>query len=498
MERDLDQSSFSPARRLSAAANVALSVAGLLAIVLMVNYLAQRHYSRAHWTGDARFDLSPPTVRLLESLTNDVHVTLLFDRGEPVFGAVSGLLREYAYQNPRIEVRHVDYNRDLAGAELLVKRFDLTAADNDLVIFEAAGRHKIVRASELSEYNLPELIAGSREARRTAFKGEALFSSAIASLAEARAPKACFLIGHGEHDPGSDRALEGYRGLAGLLAQKNITLEPLRLVGGAGGTSVPEDCQLLIVAGPQNRIDATEADAIGRYLQQGGRLLALMSWLRLRNGPSGLERLLADWGVALGDTYAFDPPNARAGNDVVTTNLTTHPVVKPLQGNSLYLFFPRPVEPGPAANRGGDAPKVLPLFATSATGVTMGADADGSPRPSPRDRRGSIPLAVAVEKGSIAGVSADRGSSRLIVVGESLFLAEPALGSDANLDFANLAVNWLLDRPDHLAGIAPRPINEYRFSLTASELSQLRWILLVLFPGAALGVGVAVWWQRRQ
>lgn len=495
MERDSDQPSFSPARRLSTAVNVALSVAGLLAIVLMANYLAQRHYFRAHWTGDARFDLSPPTTRLLESLTNDVRVTMLFDRNEPVFSAVSGLLKEYAYKNPRIQVRHVDYNRDLAGAELLVKRFNLAAADNDLVIFEAAGRHKIVRASELSDYNLPEIVAGSREARRTAFKGEALFSSAVASLAEARAPKACFLIGHGEHDPASDRALEGYRGLAGLLAQKNITLESLRLVGGAG---VPDDCQLLIVAGPQNRIDATETEAIGRYLQQGGRLLALMSWLRLRNSPSGLERLFTDWGVSLGDAYAFDLPNARAGNDVVTTNLTSHPAIKPLQGNSLYLFFPRPVEPGPVANRGGDAPKVTPLFATSATGVTMGADADGSPRPSPRDRRGNIPLAVAVEKGSIAGVSADRGSSRLIVVGESLFLAEPAIGSDANLDFANLAINWLLDRPDHLAGIAPRPINEYRFSLTVSQLRQLRWVLLVLFPGAALGIGVAVWWQRRQ
>ncbi len=494
MERDPDQLTFSPARRFSTALNVALSVAGLLAIVLMVNYLAQRHYTRAHWTGDARFDLSPSTVRLLESLTNEVRVTLLFDRGEPVFSAVSGLLKEYAYQNPRVQVQHVDYNRDLAGAELLVKRFNLAAADSDLVIFEAAGRHKIVRASELSDYNLPEIVAGSRAARRTAFKGEALFSSAVASLAEARAPKAYFLIGHGEHDPASDRALEGYRSLAELLVQKNITLEPLRLVGRA---AVPEDCQLLIVAGPRNRIDDTEAEAIGRYLQQGGRLLALMSWLRLRNGPRGLERIFVEWGVTLGDAYAFDLPNARAGNDVVTTNLTAHPAIKPLQGNSLYLFFPRPVEPGPAANRGGDAPKVTPLFATSATGVTMGADADGSPKPSPRDRRGSTPIAVAVERGSIAGVSADRGSSRLIIVGESLFLAEPAISSDANLDFANLAVNWLLDRPDHLAGIAPRPINEYRFSLTVAQLYQLRWLLLVLFPGAALGVGVAVWWRRR-
>ena len=43
MERDSDQPSFSPARRLSTAVNVALSVAGLLAIVLVANYLAQRH-----------------------------------------------------------------------------------------------------------------------------------------------------------------------------------------------------------------------------------------------------------------------------------------------------------------------------------------------------------------------------------------------------------------------------------------------------------------------
>src|SRR2546426_9355284 len=40
---------------------------------------------------------------------------------------------------------------------------------------------------------------------------------------------------------------------------------------------------------------------------------------------------------------------------------------------------------------------------------------------------------------SIPGVAADRGSTRLVVVGDSFFLANAPIELDANRDFANLA-----------------------------------------------------------
>jgi hypothetical protein len=114
----------------------------------------------------------------------------------------------------------------------------------------------------------------------------------------------------------------------------------------------------------------------------------------------------------------------------------------------------------------------------------------------PPGTNGPVALAVAVEKGTISGVGPDRGSTRLIVVGESIFLANTLIGWEANRDFASLAVNWLLDR-GQLLELGPRPFNEYRVSLSPAQMRMIRWLLLAVFPGAVMLAGVLVWVRRR-
>jgi len=484
---DPPPSSFSQTRRLGIGLSVAISLLALLATVLMVNYLAARHFKRYQWTTDARYKLSPVTEQVLQALTNTVNVTILFNRNEPLFAPVSGLLKEYAYACSKVSVEHVDYTRDLGRAQLVMAKYQLPQAEADLVVFETNLRTKVVRATELSEYDWTSLLAGGKEVRRSAFKGEPLFTSAIASLQEAKAPKAYYLQGHGEHSLSSDDPIMGYSQFGRLLQQKNIEFAPLTL---PGREEVPEDCQLLIVAGPQNRLDQAELEKINRYLSQGGRLLSLLSFYRSETQSTGMERLLASWGVMVGDDYSYDSRNTMTGNDVICTNYAAHPVTKPLQGSSVYLVLARSIRPIATSTQSPDAPRVEPLLMTSQDGYTKGTNPL-------RDLRGAIPLAAAVEKGSLQGVGADRGSTRIVVVGESVFLGNQTIVKYANLDFANLAVNWLLDRPRHLAGLVPRPIQEYRIAVSRSDMLRLRWLLLGAFPGTVILLGVLVWYRRR-
>lgn len=490
------QRTFSPERRLRIQLNVLGSILALLVIVALVNYLSARHYRRYQWVTDERYALSAETRRVLEAVTNDVRVTILFDRNHELFGPVSGLLREYAYACPSLQVEHLDYNRDPGRAELLAAKYLLPSEADDLVVFDAGGRVKVVRSSELSDYDVAALLAGAEEVRRVTFKGEPLFTSALAGLLQERQPVACFLSGHGEHDPDSDEKIMGYSRFSKLLRNKNIEV---RKIGLRGESTVPDDCALLVVAGPQSRLDDAEVEKIDRYLAEGGRMLALPSFYQARRSDTGLERLLLNWGLAIGEDYVFDPPNTIRGNDLICTNFTAHPITKPLQGRSIYLVFARSVTPRPIPGASGDAPRVQLLAATSKDGFTASRlSPNGAPQPDPaRDRRGVVPFAAAVERGSIAGVTADRFSTRLVVVGESVFLGNETIVKAANWEFAGLAVNWLLDRPEHLAGIAPRPIQEYRIELSRSQLNRLVWVLLGVFPGAVLGVGLLVWFRRR-
>lgn len=487
--------SFSPARRLRVGVNTLAALAAVVAIVVMVNYLASRHHRRFQWTGDARFELSSPTRRVLEGITNEVTAIVLFDREHVLFPSVYGLLAEYAYACPKLKVEHVNYRRDPGRAEYLAARFQLASSEADLVVFENGPRFTIVRAAELSEYDLAPLLTGSKEVSRTAFKGEPLFTSKLAAVLDPRQPVACFLRGHGEHDLASDDQLQGYSRFATLLRQKGIDPRPLEL---SGTQDIPSDCQLLVLAGPRTRLHPGELEKLNGFLQRGGRMLALLSFYQARRERTGLEELLSGWGIQVGDNFVLDPANTIRGNDLIVSNFAPHAITSPLRDRRVHLVLARSVMPRnlPGAAAGA---RPQPLFSAGVEGYTASAVTEaGVPKPNPEtDVRGTIPLAVAAERGGIQGLGADLAAARVVVVGESLFLGNEMIVSAANLEFASLAINWLLDRPQDLAGLAARPLLEYRIALTPGQMGRVQWLLLAVLPGAVLVLGGIVWWRRR-
>ena len=103
-----------------------------------------------------------------------------------------------------------------------------------------------------------------------------------------------------------------------------------------------------------------------------------------------------------------------------------------------------------------------------------------------------------MEKGAIKDVVTERGTTRMIIVGDSIFLANHYIDSAANRDFATYAVNWLLDRPQLLKDIGARRIADYTLSMTRTQLQSAEWLLLGGMPGLVLVAGSLVWLRRRK
>lgn len=495
--------SFSAVRKWRVGLNLAVALLAALAILLMVNYLAARHFSRFAWSATAQSELSPLTRRALEAITNRVKVTIFFNPQEELYEPVSDLLREYQYLNDRIEVETVDYVRDPPRAELLKAKYKLShLSDKDLVIFECSGRTKMIFQSELSELDVQPLLSGrSREVKRTGFKGEMLFTSAILGVTSLRSLKAYFLEGHREHSPEDNDRDKGYSKFADLLKANNIEWSRLAL---EGTNDLPTDCSLLILAGPSTPMPPVELDKIRRYLANGGRLFALFGFFGVQNkANSGITQVLSEWGVHVGDNLVQDPPNSNVGQDIVIGQSReaygVHPITKPLIATRLHLLLPRSVHQIPARPAAADAPTVTELFYTGPKGTIITDIRDGVPYPHPStDVQTNVCLAVAVEKGKVRDINAERGTTRMVVVGDSFFLNNRMIDSAANQDFAALSINWLLDRTQLLGGLTPRPIMEYKLNITRSQRVALIWILLLGMPGSVLLVGLLVWARRRR
>src|SRR5258708_6262202 len=407
-----------------------------------------------------------------------------------MFGTVASLLKEYNLANPRIMIETVDYLRDAGAAQQVKAAYKLDAAtDRNLVIFDCEGRTQPVPGDVLAKYLLAKRLDENGETelfkKPIEFLGEKMFTSALLAVTNPKPLKACFLKGHGEHPLGSDNPDYGYLKFAALLEQNYIRPEPLELLGTNG---VPMDCNLLVIAGPRTSIPDFELAKIDQYLSQGGRLLMLFNAYSIGK-ETGLQGILAKWGVEVGNAPVRDPDHSVPvlASGVVVGIFSKHRIVNPLLDTSLFLIQPRPVNRLSQTSQAADAPRVEEIAFTGPKAIT--AEGRGPKQYS---------LAVAVEKGAIKDVVTERGTTRIVVVGDSMFLAYVPIESAANRDFAGYAVNWLVDRTQLLAGLGPRPVVYYTLVMTRTQFRRVEWILLAAMPGGVLVLGGLVWLRRRR
>jgi hypothetical protein len=487
---DSKKPGFSNGRRWLHWLNAFLGTVALLAVIVMVDYLSDGHSWRFQLDRASPLQLSEQTHRVLDSLTNDVNITIFFDPhgpNEDIYSLTTALLTEYEQACPRhVHVKTLDYGKDVGAAKEFLAAHNLATSqqDKDFIHFECGTASKSVFPTELANYDFSDRLAGrSKFVRRSAFLGELFFTESIYDVGSPHPAKAYFLTGHGEDDPENNKDNSGYSRFAGILKNElNCSWEKLSLQGTNG---VPADCQLLVVAASsrEGKMLPEELDKIAAYLKQGGRLFALLM------APSGLEQILADWGVDAGpdNNRVMDlDKNVNHGEYMfLCKNLATNFITDPLisEDMPLLMVFPRVI--GELRNRpkAPGSPTVTVLAATTKEGVNEAR------------QTGMFPLMAEVEQGGIQGVG---GGTRIVVTGDSDFLDDQAIEYVGNLVFAKRALSWLLQRPEAmLPGLGPRPIRQYKLYMTASQAQAVRWILLAGLPGCVLLLGGLVWLRRR-
>jgi hypothetical protein len=461
---------------------VVLLLAGL--IFAMVNVLSLRYPVRGHWRRDPALRLSAKSLQMLETANEDIHVFAILRPTHEVYPRTIALLHEYAASSDKVSVHLADPDRNLAETEQLVRHYRLDG--EECVVFTIAGRHRVVPAADLIEYGYPDQENGSPH---RAFRGEQLFSSAIFSLAQSIRPVVHFVQGHGERSPLDFDRRTGYSRIAARLRDENLDVEILNLGESKG---VPAHCALMVIAGPAREYAPFEVALIRDYLDRKGRLFVLLD-ARTR---TGLEPLLRNWGVLLGDDIVVDETRTLSGRELYTTTYADHPITRPLQGLATVLFLPRSTRSRPFT-AGGDKPTLSELASSSSQGWAEFNPDEASPHFDAQvDIPGPVPVAVAIERGPVPGVHVQIRPTRLVVVGDSSFASNGGL-MGANADLFLNSVNWLLDREDMLA-VSPRNIEELRLVMDAPQLRCLFASVVVGLPGLVAAIGLAVAWKRRR
>ncbi|MBI2555075.1 MAG: Gldg family protein [Candidatus Rokubacteria bacterium] len=262
---------------------------------------------------------------------------------------------------------------------------------------------------------------------------------------------------------------------------------------------VPDDAALVLVPGPKTDLFPPELDALDKYIARGGKALFTVDPFR----GEGMKKYLAKYGITLGDDLVIEinPVGQLFGigpQVPVVSQYDPHPITKEMGGLTTLFPLTRSVTPAKTPPKGVT---LQPLAQTSdqSWGETdpLVLQKEQASR-DPHEKRGPLPVAVVatIDATTPAGGKKD-AKARLVVLGTSDLASNQYLGAAGNRDFFLNAVSWLAEEEDLIA-IRPKDLRVAPVILTAAQEQVIRWLSLVILPGAAMLCGIAVILRRRK
>ena len=445
----------------------------VLGVLIFANLLGYRHKHRFDFTEQSLYSLAPQTIKILSNLPREVKITGFFisDSGNKMI--VQNLLDGYLENTDKIKITYINPDKNPA----IVKRYGVTL-DGTIV-----------------------LESGEQETKVNTVNEESL-TNALKKVTRDEKKKLYFLEGHGE------KALDNNQGL-GISAAKvalerdGYQVEKLLLLQTA---KIPDDANLLVIAGPEKPVVDKEIDIIENYLNRGGSVMILVDPL----SNFDMETLLLKWGVQLKDDIVIDPMSRLYGGDFqapIVSQYTVHDITRDF---ALATLFPL-VRSVHAMEKDGIVSTQLLQTGENSWGET---DFD-SPQvkfDKAIDEQGPIPVAVISTKEIFSeenpGEQSDDPESmetkpkavkkgKLMVVGDSDFAANAKFNFSGNSDFFLNSVSWLAEESD-LISIRAKQRSSQPFHMSSTWGSTLFIFGMILLPGSVMFAGIRTWWRRRR
>jgi ABC-type uncharacterized transport system involved in gliding motility auxiliary subunit len=459
-----------------------------VALTIMVNWLAARHYHSADWTSSKMYSISDKTRSILSDLGEEIRVVVFMTPASPLYDQVFELLNRYAAASDKVKVEYIDPDKEPLRTKQLAEQFGISVADT--VVFSYGDRTRVrdgsIRWPSTHYAAAATVRSGPVDAR--AFKGEAVRTRPSCRWSPRRPEGLLLVTGHGRRRsrarvaPGADLAV-----LAEALKRENIEAVDTVLLSG----EVPSDADVLAIVGPTRPFTEPELAALGAFVDRGGRLLVCLDPLIEPAGTmraTRLEGFLATHGIRVNDDLVVDPSRKLPFYDlsaVYLTDFPSHPVVQGLEGIAVLFSVARSL-----TAEGAAAPVVI--VETSAegwgernlgqllAGQPVARDADDTPGPAA--------VGVVVDEGPESGSSPGDGEapavetgSRIVVYGDSDFMADYEISNAGNLILAMNTINWLAAREQSL-GIAPREVEQVSLFLSQQQLRTVLLITMLAMP----------------
>jgi ABC-type uncharacterized transport system involved in gliding motility auxiliary subunit len=440
-------------------ANTSVLAIAVIAILAVINFVGYRHHKRFDLTTEKLYTLSDQTRQIVSGLQKDVNVVRFDKMPNATF---DDLMAEYKPLSPHFKYQTVDPQQkpEIAQDYGVTHMGDVFVAVGDRKSHIETGAQ-----GEISEQDV---------------------TGAILKITSDKLKTVCFVTGHGEKSI-TDQSQEGYSQAAAGLKKENYLTKTVNLITEGG---VPEDCSVLVIAGPKQSYYPQETAWIGKFLDAAGEALVMVD----PTTDPKLDELFQSWNVAVGNNIVIDASGMGqvigAGPTIpIVADFGSSPITKGFTRSA--TFFPM-ARTASIADKSKAIPEMVELLKTSERSFSIPG--------LPKGNKISFDPAVDTRGPLSLGVSGNRKvgdkNARLVVIGNSQFAMNPYLTQLRNGDLFYNAIDWLA-ADENLISIRPKAATNRRVIVSEAQSSALKWLDLFFLPGLVILAGIMIWWKRR-
>ena len=415
------------------------------------------------------YEISSKSKKIINKVDHDVTFYVLAEKSS-TDKRIKTFINKYASLSDKIHIKWID---PVLHPSALTK---YGTKENNIVI----SCKKTNRTTTVSFDDILVSSASyySTSSSASSFDGDGQLTSALNYVTSDKEYKAYYTSGHGESSLSSE--------VTSLLTKSRISTSDLLLMT---ATSIPDDCDLLIIDGATSDFTKDEVKLLSSYLKKGGKVVTLLA--QTNKSMKNLYGLLKDYGLTVQSGYIADTERSYQGNYYyLIPNLSVSgDMASGISSNSVMMINLKGMTQSTPAR---DSISTDSFMTTSSNGYAVTEK---------KQTQGTYVLgATSTESVKVKNSKGKKVTkeSRLTVYGSNMLIDEQITSSFSSLENLTLFTNSVtasLDNADNVS-ISPKSL-EVSYNTIAHPGPFSILVVFVIPVGLIIG-GFIVWFRRRR
>lgn len=415
------------------------------------------------------YEISSKSKKIINKVDHDVTFYVLAEKSS-TDKRIKTFINKYASLSDKIHIKWID---PVLHPSALTKYG--TEKNNIVISCKKTNRTTTVSFDDIL---VSSASYYSTSSSASSFDGDGQLTSALNYVTSDKEYKAYYTSGHGESSLSSE--------VTSLLTKSRVSTSDLLLMT---ATSIPDDCDLLIIDGATSDFTKDEVKLLSSYLKKGGKVVTLLA--QTNKSMKNLYGLLKDYGLTVQSGYIADTERSYQGNYYyLIPNLSVSgDMASGISSNSVMMINSKGMTQSTPAR---DSISTDSFMTTSSNGYAVTEK---------KQTQGTYVLgATSTESVKVKNSKGKKitKESRLTVYGSNMLIDEQITSSFSSLENLTLFTNSVtasLDNADNVS-ISPKSL-EVSYNTIAHPGPFSILVVFVIPVGLIIG-GFIVWFKRRR